>query len=189
MTEGNKTRCNWCNTSNPTHVAYHDEEWGVPVHDDHKLFELLLLETFQAGLSWECVLNKREAFRAAFDGFNFEAVAAYDEKKRRELLENKGIVRNKLKIDAAVNNARVFREIRQEYGSFDRYLWAFTNGATIYENGCSTSPLSDAVSKDLRRKGMKFVGSTIVYAYLQAVGIVFSHETQCWLSHRNTRNT
>ena len=182
MTENNKIRCSWCNLSNPAYVAYHDEEWGVPVHDDRKLFELLLLETFQAGLSWECVLNKREAFRTAFGGYDFEAIAAYDGKKRQELMENKGIIRNRLKIEAAVANARAFLNLRREYGSFDRYLWGFTNGETIYETGRATSPLSDALSKDLRRRGMKFVGSTIIYAYLQAVGVVCSHEAQCWLS-------
>lgn len=183
--EENKRRCGWCNMANPSYVAYHDHEWGVPVHDDGKLFEMLLLETFQAGLSWECILNKREAFREAFDGFDYEAIARYDETKLRMLQQNAGIVRNRLKINAAVGNARVYMAIRCEYGSFDRYIWSFTNGNTVFETGFSSSPLSDAVSKDLRRRGMKFVGSTIIYAYLQAIGIVNSHEEGCWLAKRN----
>lgn len=178
-----KPRCAWANPRNPAYVAYHDEEWGVPTHDDRTLLEMLILECFQAGLSWECVLNKREAFRAAFDGFDLEAVCAYDQKKIDALLANKDIVRNRLKVQAAVGNARVFREVQAEYGSFDRYLWGWTEGKVAYETGHTSSPLSDAVSKDLKKRGMKFVGTTVVYSYLQAVGVIYSHDEGCFL-HR-----
>ena len=184
ISEQEKRRCHWCNMANPTYVAYHDNEWGVPVHDDGKLFEMLLLESFQAGLSWECILNKREAFRKAFDGFDYRKIALYDESKIQSLMQDKGIVRNRLKIKAAVTNARIFWEIQTEYGSFDRYIWGFTNGNIVYETGLVTSPLSDAISKDLRKRGMKFVGSTVIYAYLQAVGIINSHEESCWLAKK-----
>lgn len=184
-----KQRCRWCNTANPAYVDYHDREWGVPQHDDGKLFEMLLLESFQAGLSWECILNKREAFRKAFDGFDFGKIASYDARKLQALGQDKSIVRNRLKIAAAVTNARIFMEIRHEYGSFDRYLWHFTGGTTVFETGRATSPLSDTVSRDLRRRGMKFVGSTIVYSYLQAVGIINSHEDGCWLANHDTPET
>ena len=184
ISEHEKRRCHWCNMANQTYVAYHDNEWGVPVHDDGKLFEMLLLESFQAGLSWECILNKREAFRKAFDGFDFGKIASYDARKLQALMQDKGIVRNRLKIKAAVTNARIFRKIQMECGSFDRYIWSFTNGNIVYETGLATSPLSDAISKDLRKMGMKFVGSTVIYAYLQAVGIINSHEEGCWLAKR-----
>ena len=177
-----RIRCSWANPKNPLYIRYHDEEWGVPIHDDHKLFEMLILESFQAGLSWECILNKREAFRQAFDGFDLETVCGYGEEKLEKLMQEPGIVRNKLKIRAAVNNARIFRAIQQEWGSFDCYLWHWTEGRTIREVGESRSPLSDAVSADLRRRGMTFVGPTIVYAYLQAVGVVSSHEPGCFLA-------
>lgn len=179
-----KKRCRWCNMTNPLYVAYHDCEWGVPEHDDKKLFEMLLLETFQAGLSWECILNKREAFRKAFDDFDYERIALYDENKLQSLQQDKSIVRNRLKIKAAVTNAQVFMRIQKECGSFDRYIWSFTDGNTVFETGLGTSALSDSISKDLRQKGMKFVGSTIIYAYLQAVGIINSHEENCWLAKR-----
>lgn len=182
-TDGRK-RCRWCNTANPLYVDYHDREWGVPVHDDRKLFEMLLLETFQAGLSWECILNKREAFRKAFDGFDYERIALYDEDRLRSLQQDKGIVRNRLKLEAAVTNARIFMNIQKEYGSFDSYIWSFTEGNTVYETGRTVSPLSDAVSRDLRKRGMKFTGSTTVYAYLQATGIICSHEKDCWLGKK-----
>lgn len=170
--------------ANPTYVAYHDNEWGVPVHDDGKLFEMLLLESFQTGLSWECILNKREAFRKAFDGFDYRKIALYDESNIQSLMQDKGIVRNRLKILAAITNARIFSEIQNEFGSFDRYIWGFTDGNIVYETGLATSPLSDAISKDLRKRGMKFVGSTVIYAYLQAVGIINSHEEDCWLAKK-----
>ena len=173
-------RCGWVNLRNPLYVAYHDHEWGVPEHDDRKLFEMLLLECFQAGLSWECVLNKREAFREAFDGFDAGKIGRYDETKCEQLLAAP-IVRNRLKIRAAVTNSRVFRQIQAEFGSFDAYLWGFTQGRTIRES-CelrTTSPLSDAISKELKRRGMRFVGSTIIYAYLQAIGVYNAHTDSC----------
>lgn len=174
-------RCKWCNLKNPIYIKYHDEEWGYPNFDEQHLFEMLLLESFQAGFSWECVLNKREAFRKAFDGFDAEKIVAYDDDKIAELQNNKDIIRNKLKIKAAVNNAKIFLKIQKEYGSFGEYLKGFTCGQRIIELGKSTSPLSDALSADLRKHGMKFVGSTIIYSYLQAIGVVFSHEEECFM--------
>lgn len=180
-----RIRCSWANPKNPLSIRYHDEEWGVPVHDDHKLFEILILESFQAGLSWECILNKREAFRQAFDGFDLETVCGYGEKKLEKLMQEPGIVRNKLKIRATVNNARIFQAIQQEWGSFDCYLWHWTEGKVVYETGKVSSELSDAVSKDLKRRGMKFVGTVIVYSYLQAVGVINSHEETCFCRQNN----
>ena len=174
-------RCRWANPKNPRYVEYHDREWGVPTHDDQELFEMLILECFQAGLSWECILNKREAFRRAFDGFDLDTVCAYGDAKMEELRQDAGIVRNRLKIQAAVTNARAFRAIREEYGSFDRYIWSWTEGETLREAGLASSPLSDAVSRDLKRRGMKFVGTTVMYAYLQAIGVIDSHEEGCFL--------
>lgn len=176
-----KRRCHWCNTDNPAYVDYHDTEWGVPVHDDRKLFEMLVLECFQAGLSWECVLNKREAFRKAFNGFDCKKIADYDDNKQETLRHDNGIIRNRLKIAAAVTNAKIFMEIQTEYGSFSKYIWNFTDGKVIHEYGKSASPLSDTVSNDLKKRDMKFVGTTIVYSYLQAVGIINSHDKECWL--------
>lgn len=176
-----KTRCFWCNLKNPIYVRYHDEEWGILRTDDEYLFEMLALESFQAGLSWECVLNKREAFRAAFDGFDREKISAYGEEKLAELYKNKNIIRNRLKIKAAVTNAAVFCEIVDEFGSFYGYLKTFTHGEIICECDKTTSPLSDAISNDLRSRGMKFVGTTIIYSYLQAVGIINSHDKTCFL--------
>lgn len=178
----NMPRCSWCNTANPLYVAYHDHEWGVPVHDDRKLFEMLLLETFQAGLSWECILNKREAFRRAFDKFDYERIARYDEARLQALGADASIVRNRLKIRAAVINARVFMAIRREAGSFDAYLWGMAGGRPRRETGLTTSPLSDRIAADLRRRGMRFTGSTVVYAYLQAVGVISAHEEGCRLA-------
>ena len=177
-----KTRCKWANPKNEKYIRYHDEEWGVPVHDDRKLFEMLVLECFQAGLSWECVLNKREAFRKAFDDFDLDAVCAYDAKKLDELKNNQDIIRNRLKIQAAVVNAQVFREIQHEHESFSNYLWQWTDGKVIHEQGLTSSALSDAISNDLKKRGMKFVGTTVVYAYLQAVGVIYSHGAGCFLS-------
>lgn len=173
-------RCSWCNNKNKLYIDYHDNEWGVPTYDDDKLFELLLLESFQAGLSWECVLNKRESFRKAFDNFNYKKIMNYDEKKINELLNNKNIIRNKLKIKAAINNSKVFSNIKKEYNSFSNYIHKFTNNKIIYENNKTNSPLSDKISKDLTSRGMKFVGSTIIYSYLQAIGIINSHENTCF---------
>lgn len=177
-----KTRCGWANPKNERYIRYHDDEWGVPVYDDSKLFEMLLLECFQAGLSWECVLNKREAFRMAFDNFDPDKVCSYDEAKLETLKNNPGIIRNSLKIQAAVTNARVFCQIQRECGTFSNYLWGWTGGNVIYERGKTSSPLSDAVSKDLKKRGMKFVGTTIIYSYLQAVGLIYSHDEECFLS-------
>ena len=185
MTTETKKRCFWCNLQNEKYVEYHDKEWGVPVHDDRKLFEMLLLETFQAGLSWECILNKREAFRKAFDGFDYRLIAAYDEEKQKDLRQDAGIIRNKLKIKAAINNAKIFIDIQREYGSFDQYIWNFTHSEIIHENHLTSSPLSDKVSKDLHRRGMRFVGTTIIYSFLQAIGIIFSHEDDCFLAHKH----
>lgn len=181
-----KSRCGWANPRNPRYIKYHDEEWGVPVHDDELLFEMLILESFQAGLSWECVLNKKEAFRRAFDGFDLETICGYDEKKMEALRQDEGIIRNRLKLKAAVNNAHIFKEIAAEYGSFADYLWGYTDNKVVYENDKVSSPLSDAVSKDLQRRGMKFVGTTIIYAYLQAVGVIYSHEEGCYLCRQQT---
>lgn len=151
------------------------------MHNDRKLFEMLLLECFQAGLSWECVLNKREAFRLAFNDFNPTLIATYDPSKLEALRSNPGIIRNKLKISAAVTNAKVFLQIQQEFGSFSNYIWRFTAGKTIIETGKTSTPLSDAVSSDMKKRGMKFVGTTIIYSYLQAIGIINSHDTTCYL--------
>lgn len=173
-------RCKWCNLKNPLYVKYHDEEWGVPTFDDHYLFSMLILESFQAGLSWECVLNKREDFNIAYDNFDLEKICNYNESKINELISNPKIIRNKLKIMASINNAKVFKEILKEYSSFYDYLSTFTKQKIIYEVGQTTSSLSNSISKDLQKRGMKFVGSTIIYSYLQAVGIINSHEKKCF---------
>ncbi len=175
-------RCQWCNLKNPEYVQYHDTEWGVPRFDDPYLFEMLVLESFQAGLSWECVLNKRGNFRAAYDDFDLDTVCAYDGEKVEELLKNEGIIRNKRKIEASIQNAKIFRKIKDEYGSFYEYLKTFTDGEIIYERGLTDSVLSDRISADLKKKGMKFVGTTIIYSYLQAIGAINSHEKGCFLS-------
>lgn len=174
-------RCKWCNLENPLYIEYHDSEWGRPNFDDHYLFEMLILESFQAGLSWECVLNKRESFRSAFDNFDIEKIVKYDANKIEQLLSDKKIIRNKLKINAAVNNAKIFKSLQKEYGSFYQYLLSFTKGKILYEVGKTTDDLSDAISADLIKRGMKFVGSTILYAYLQATGFIDSHDEQCFL--------
>lgn len=180
-----KRRCSWCNPKNRLYIAYHDTEWGHHCHDDKRLFEMLILEGFQAGLSWECVLNKRDAFRKAFDGFNIDAICQYDEEKFIELQQNPGIIRNRLKIRASRTNAIIFRNIQEEYGSFDAYIWHWSDGNVVYECGMTQSALSNAISKDLKKRGMKFVGTTIIYAYLQAIGIVCSHEKDCFLFERS----
>lgn len=178
-------RCSWAG-SDPLYVAYHDQEWGVPVHDDHLLFEFLILEGMQAGLSWAIILKKRDNFRRAFDGFDPQRVAQYDDEKVAALLADPGIVRNRLKISAAIRNARSFLEIQSEYGSFDAYIWQFVGGKpkvnawrNLTEIPAST-PQSDAMSKDLARRGFKFVGSTICYAFMQAVGLVNDHTVDCY---------
>ena len=174
-------RCSWVNEDNPVYIKYHDLEWGIPSYDDRYLFEMLVLETFQAGLSWECILNKREGFKKAFDNFNSQKISHYDENKINELLENKNIVRNRLKIISTINNAKVFMKIIDEYGGFSKYIWHFTNNRIINShNPLNTkSVLSDQVSQDLKRHGMSFVGSTIIYSYLQAIGIINDHSPEC----------
>jgi len=173
-------RCMWCNLDNITYVNYHDKEWGVLNLDDAYLFEMLILESFQAGLSWECVLNKRKYFKEAYDNFDVNKVSLYDEHKIDELMNNKNIIRNKLKIKASINNAKIFNDIKKEFGSFHNYLKKFTNDEVIYENDKTTSELSDAISNDLKMRKMKFVGSTIIYSYLQAIGIINSHDDCCY---------
>ncbi|MCM1259599.1 MAG: DNA-3-methyladenine glycosylase I [Prevotella sp.] len=177
-----KRRCKWVNLKNPLYIDYHDTEWGVPHYDDTYLFEFLVLESFQAGLSWECVLNKRKAFKQAFDNFDYNKISQYDKKKIEELCNNSSIIKNKLKINATINNARIFMKIQKEYGSFSNYIWSFSKNKIIKnidDNFKTTSELSDRISKDLKMRGMKFVGSTIIYSYLQAVGIINDHELQC----------
>ena len=174
-------RCKWCNEKNKTYIDYHDNEWGVLNLDEQYLYEMLILESFQAGLSWECVLNKRNAFRKAFDDFDIEKVVNYDNEKISELLNNKDIIRNKLKVKAAISNSKIFREIQNEYGSFRKYIEYFSKGEKFYEVDKTTSDLSDAISKDLYKRGMRFVGSTIIYSYLQAIGIIYSHDKECFL--------
>ena len=176
-----RNRCRWCNMKNPLYVEYHDREWGVPNFSDQYLYEMLILESFQAGLSWECVLNKRESFRKAYDNFDIDKVIAYDEEKTEELTQNSDIIRNKLKIRMSINNSRIFKEITLEYGSFYEYLRTFTKDVTIYETDKTTNELSDAISSDLRKRGMTFVGSVIIYSYLQAIGVIYSHDKDCFL--------
>jgi DNA-3-methyladenine glycosylase I len=179
-----KQRCSWA--SSDLMIAYHDKEWGVPVHDDRRLFEFLILEGAQAGLSWETILRKRDAYREAFDNFAPKKVASYDGKKIAKLMSNAGIVRNKMKIESAIKNAKIFLEIQREFGSFDAYLWRFVNGKPIDGKrkagsaAIATSPESDALSKDLKKRGMNFVGSTILYAFMQAVGMVNDHASNCF---------
>lgn len=175
----NKNRCNWVNDEE-IYIRYHDEEWGVPTHDDRELFEMLILELFQAGLSWITILKKRENFKKAFDNFDVEKIAKYDENKFDELLDNPGIIRNKLKINAAINNAKIFIEMQEEYGSFDEYIWSFTDGEIIKGEYLTESELSKEISKDLKKHGMKFVGPTIIYSYLESIGIINNHQENCF---------
>lgn len=172
-------RCVWCNLKNPIYIKYHDEEWGKPRFDDAYLLEMLILESFQAGLSWECVLNKRENFRKAFDNFDIEKIIVYDEEKIELLRTDKSIIRNKLKIKAAINNAKIFKSIQEEYGSFLAYLKQYWNGETVYDCVSTKSELSDQISADLCQRGMKFVGTTIIHSYLQAIGIINAHDEKC----------
>ena len=176
-----KIRCKWCNLSNPLYVKYHDEEWCVPTYDDRILFEFIVLEAFQAGLSWETILNKRENFRQAFDDFDPEIIKDYDEDKISELMNNKGIIRNRRKIEAAIVNAKIYLELQKEWGSFSKYIWHFTDGNIIYETDKASSELSDQISKELKKRGMKFMGTTVVYAYLQSMGIIYSHGKECFM--------
>ena len=181
----NKQRCGWC-VGDSLYEAYHDEEWGVPVYDDNTLFEFLILETFQAGLSWITVLRKRENFRKAFDNFDYKKIAKYQQPKVDELLENVGIIRNKLKVNATITNAQAFMKIQDEFGSFSKYIWAFVGGKPLRnsfknkQDVPANTPLSDVISKDLKTRGFKFVGSTVVYAHIQATGMVNDHEISCF---------
>lgn len=176
-------RCRWCNLNNPLYVEYHDKEWGQFRNDDAYLYEMLILESFQAGLSWECILNKRENFRNAYDHFDLDKVCAYDAPKIEELLQDAGIVRNRRKVLASIKNSQIFKEIVVEYGSFWKYLNQFIQDEILYECHQTTSTLSDTISKDLKKRGMTFVGSTIIYAYLQAIGVIVSHDPECFLYH------
>ena len=177
----NKKRCKWCNLKNPKYIEYHDNEWCKINFNDKYLYEMLILESFQAGLSWECVLNKRDNFRKAYDNFDLDKVCSYDNKKTTELLNNKEIIRNKLKINASINNSKIFKTIVDEYGTFHDYLKSFTKDKIIYETDKTTNGLSDTISIDLQKRGMKFVGSTIIYSYLQAIGVIYSHDKECYL--------
>ncbi len=178
-------RCGWCE-GDELYEAYHDNEWGVPVYDDDTIFEFLILETFQAGLSWITVLRKRENFREAFDNFDYKKIANYSEEKIQELLQNPGIIRNKLKVRATVTNAKAFMEVQKEFSSFSKYIWDFVDGDPIqneledYKNAPATTAISDKLSKDLKKKGFKFVGSTVLYAHMQAIGMVNDHEISCF---------
>jgi len=179
-----RERCAWARTE--LSIPYHDEEWGTPTHDDRTLFEFLILEGAQAGLSWETILKKRERYREVFDGFDPERVARYDKRKRERLLKDPGIIRNRLKVESAVTNARVFLELQAEHGSFDAYLWDFVDGVQVRNSWRSmsevpaTTPLSDRISREWKRHGLRFVGSTIVYAFLQATGVVDDHLVSCF---------
>jgi DNA-3-methyladenine glycosylase I len=180
-------RCNWANSANPLYLAYHDEEWGVPCHDERTLFEMLNLEGAQAGLSWETVLNKRENYRKAFDNWDAKKIARYGEAKVAELLANPGIIRNKLKVAATITNAQAYLRLCEEMGGLDPYLWAWVKGKPIVNKGdrIVSTPLSDAISKDLGKRGFKFVGTTIIYAYMQAIGMVNDHAAHCdWRKKR-----
>jgi DNA-3-methyladenine glycosylase I len=178
-------RCGWSSLVDKNYMKYHDEEWGIPVHDDKKLFEMLVLEGAQAGLSWSTILKKREAYQKAFDGFDYEKVAMYRQAKVERLLQDSGIVRNRLKIMSAVRNAKVFIQIRREFGSFDRYIWSFVGKPiinrfkTVKEIPTRTE-LSDVIAKDLKKRGMNFVGPTIIYAFMQSVGMVNDHTKGCF---------
>ncbi|WP_294821820.1 DNA-3-methyladenine glycosylase I [uncultured Flavobacterium sp.] len=180
-----KIRCRWC-VGDALYEKYHDEEWGRPVHDDGRLFEFLLLETFQAGLSWITILRKRENFGRAFDNFDYKKIAQYGDVKIAELLEDTGIIRNRLKVLAAISNAQAFMKIQEEFGSFSKYYWDFTEGKVLDNKPASlgqvaaTTPLSDKISKDMKKRGFKFVGSTVIYANMQATGMVNDHVAECW---------
>ena len=185
MTEELKHKCGWC-LGDPLYEAYHDTEWGVPIYEDDTLFEFLILETFQAGLSWITILRKRENFRAAFDNFDYKKIAKYPQSKIDSLLKNEGIIRNKLKIHATVTNAQAFMDVQKEFGSFSNYIWGFVDGKPIknslvnYKLAPANTPISDAISKDMKKRGFKFVGSTVIYAHMQATGMVNDHETSCF---------
>ena len=185
MEKKRKARCAWP-TDNPLMIKYHDKEWGVPVHNDRRLFEFLLLEGFQAGLSWNTILNKRENFRKAFDYFDFNKVVCYNKRKINSLMKDAGIIRNKLKIESAVTNAKAFIEVRKQFGTFYKYIWSFVNNKPIINKHKklrdlpASTKLSDLISKDLKKRGFKFVGTTIIYAHMQATGMVNDHTTDCF---------
>ena len=180
-----KSRCSWCNMNNPLYVSYHDNEWGVLDTQDKYLFEMLLLESFQAGLSWECILNKRDSFRMAYDDYDIMKIVNYNDKDVERLLSNEGIVRNKRKILASINNAKVFQQIVLEFGIFYNYISTFSDGKVLYEVNKTTNWLSDKISGDLKRRGMKFVGSVIIYSFLQAIGVIYSHEEKCFMYRKD----
>lgn len=175
-------RCKWVNLNNKLYIDYHDKEWGKPSYDDNHLFEMLILEMFQAGLSWECILNKREYFKEAFDNFDYNIISKYDNKKIEELLSNKNIIRNRLKIESAINNAKAFIKVREEYNTFSNYIWSFTDNKIIYntdDNIKISSSLSDEITKDMKARDFKFLGTKIIYSYLEAIGIINDHELNC----------
>ena len=184
-----KIRCSWCEKDD-LYRAYHDNEWGKPVYDDETIFEFLVLESFQAGLSWYTILKKRENFKEAFDDFDYNKIAAYSDEKAEELMQNSGIIRNRLKILATVNNARRFMEVQKEFGTFSEYIWSFVNGKPIINHPQTlkdvpaTSEISDALAKDLKKRGFKFLGSTVVYAHMQATGMVNDHLQECWVRNQ-----
>lgn len=176
-------RCFWVDEKSEIYTKYHDEEWGIPKHDDHELFELLILESFQAGLSWITILKKRENFRKAFDNFDIQKVANYNNEKIAELLSNIGIIRSKNKILSAINNAKIFMQIQKDFGSFANYIWSFTDNKVLKNTTgkiITSSSLSDEISKDLKKRGMKYVGTVIIYSYLQAIGIIDDHDQNCF---------
>ena len=182
-------RCSWLDERSEIYVKYHDEEWGVPKYDDRTLFELLILESFQAGLSWLTILKRREGFREAFDNFDVIKVSNYNSEKIEELMQNEKIIRCRGKIKAAINNAKIFRQIQEEYKSFSNYIWSFTNNKIIKNETDKipvSTPLSDTISKDLKKRGMKYVGTVIIYSYLQAIGVVNDHEPSCFLYNKNS---
>lgn len=178
-------RCSWCNLKNEKYIKYHDTEWGVLNTNEEYLYKMFILETFQAGLSWECILNKEEAFIKAYDNFDINKIIRYDNQKINELLNNENIIRNKLKIKASITNSIIYKKILNEFGSFYNYLKVYSGDKIYYENNLVRSSLSDSISIDLKKRGMKFVGSVTIYSYLQAVGIIYSHENECFLAKNN----
>lgn len=185
-TKAEKKRCRWVPSDDPDYIRYHDQEWGRPVHEDRLLFEMLILEGAQAGLSWSTILHKRASYQRAFDGFEPRKVARFDAARRAALLQDHGIVRNRLKIDSVITNAQAFLEVQREFGSFDRYLWGFVDGRPVFNPTArigipARTKLSDDISKDLKKRGFRFIGTTILYAYLQAVGVVNDHSRDCFL--------
>lgn len=179
-------RCFWVNMNNPLYIDYHDFEWGIPKYDDHELYELLILEMFQAGLSWETILNKRKNFRKAFDNFDWNKIVNYNEDKINELMQDKGIIRNRKKIEATINNTKIFLDIQKEYETFSNFIWSFTNNKVInLDINITHNELSDNISKTLKKMGMKFVGTTIIFSYLQAIGVINSHNNDCFMAIHN----